>query len=210
VEAELEEEILKYKMAVKDNLQLEWCWQAEPGKGGMECTILAHIWTGCSALSVQNKRHLHWKEIETISTMNNDTRGAVVAHNLLLEKDLSNTDHLAYKHRMASIMASPQAARKKRYIKLELGSVETNLPAGANPFQYSRTECGTTQHNSEPDKGDEGDVGTESFPTSSPTLPTPPTSGLEGGTTQHNSGPNQGHHMGSIGRQAALARRSYV
>jgi hypothetical protein len=42
---------------------------------------------------------------------------------------------------MASILASPQAARKKRYIKLELGSVETSLPAGGNPFQYSK-DCG--------------------------------------------------------------------
>jgi len=92
----------------------------------MECTILAHIWTGSSAFSVQNKRHLHWKEIENIATMNNDTGGAVVAHNLLLKKDPSNTDHLAYKHRMASILASPQVARKKRYIKLKLGSVETS------------------------------------------------------------------------------------
>jgi hypothetical protein len=176
----------------------------------MECTILAYIWTGSSALSVQNKQHLHWREIENISTMNNDMGGAVVARNLLLKRDFTNTDHLAYKHRMASILASPHAARKKRYIKLELGSVETNPPARANPFQNTRTEGGTTQHNSEPDKGDEGVVGTESFPTTPPTLFTPPTSRLGGDTTQHNSGPDQGHHMGSIGRQAALARRSYV
>lgn len=95
MEAELEEKILRYKMVVKDNLQLEWCWQAEPSKGGMECTILAHIWTGSNALSVQNKRHLHWKEVETISTMNNDTGGAVVAHNLFLKRDPSSIDHLA-------------------------------------------------------------------------------------------------------------------
>jgi hypothetical protein len=43
LEAELEKKILRYKMAVKDNLHVEWCWQAEPGRGGMECTILAHI-----------------------------------------------------------------------------------------------------------------------------------------------------------------------
>jgi hypothetical protein len=176
----------------------------------MECTILTHIWTGSSALSVQNKRHLLWKEIETISTMNNDTGGAMVAHNLLLKRDPSSTNHLAYKHRMASILAFPQAARKKRYIKLELGSVETSLPAGANPLQYLKAKGGTTQHNSEPNKGNEGNVGTKTFPTSSPTLPTPPTSGLGGGTTQHNSGPDQGHHLGSIDRQAALARPIYV
>ncbi len=73
----------------------------------MECTILAHIRTGSSAFSVQNKRHLHWKEIETISAMNNDMGGAMAAHNLLLKKDPSSTNHLDYKHRMASILASP-------------------------------------------------------------------------------------------------------
>jgi len=36
---------------------------------------------------------------------------------------------------MASILASPQAARKRRYIRLDLGSVEPNLIAEANPFQ---------------------------------------------------------------------------
>jgi hypothetical protein len=121
-------------MAVKDNLHVEWCWQAEPGRGGMECTILAHIRTGSSALSVQSKRHLHWKEVEIISAMNNDTGGAVAAHNLLFKRDPSSTDHLVYKHMMASIMASPQATRKKRFIRLELGSVEASLLAGANPF----------------------------------------------------------------------------
>jgi len=77
LETELEEKVLRYKMAVKGNLHLEWSWQAESGRGGMECTILAHIRTGSNALSVQNKRHLHWKEIETISAMNNDMGGAV-------------------------------------------------------------------------------------------------------------------------------------
>ncbi len=69
LEAELEEKVLRYKLAVRSNLHLEWSWQAEPGRGGMECTILAHVRTGSSALSVQNKRHLHWKELESISTV---------------------------------------------------------------------------------------------------------------------------------------------
>jgi len=67
LEAELEEKILRYKLAVKDNLHLEWCWSVEPSRRGMECTILAHIQTGSNALSVQNKRHLHWKEAKSIS-----------------------------------------------------------------------------------------------------------------------------------------------
>ncbi len=34
LEAELEDKILRYKMKIKDNLQLEWCWQAELSRGG--------------------------------------------------------------------------------------------------------------------------------------------------------------------------------
>jgi len=153
LEAEPEEKVLRYKMAVKGNLHLEWSWQAEPGRGGMECTILAHIRIGSSALSVQNKRHLHWKEIGTISAMNNDTGGAVAAHNLLFKRDPSSTEHLEHKQKMASILASPHAARKKRFVKLELGSLEASLPAGANPFQDPKVVGGTTQHDLEPDRG---------------------------------------------------------
>jgi len=43
-------------------------------------------------------------------------------------------EHLVHKQKMASILAFPQAARKKRFVKVELGSLEANLPAGANPF----------------------------------------------------------------------------
>jgi hypothetical protein len=94
-------------MVVKEKLHLEWCWQAEPGRGGMECTILAHIRTGSSAFSVQNKRHLHWKEIETISIMNNDTGGAMAAHNLFLKREHLCMEHLVHRQKMASILASP-------------------------------------------------------------------------------------------------------
>ncbi len=57
LEAKLEEKILGYKFAVRECLHLEWSWQVEPGRGGMECTIFAHIHTSTSAISVQNKRH---------------------------------------------------------------------------------------------------------------------------------------------------------
>jgi hypothetical protein len=52
LEAEPEEKILRYKLAVKYRLCLEWSWQEEPGRGGMECTILAHICIGTNAISV--------------------------------------------------------------------------------------------------------------------------------------------------------------
>ncbi|CAK9190675.1 unnamed protein product [Sphagnum jensenii] len=85
--------------------------------------------------------------------MNNDTGGAVAAQNLLLKRDPSSTEHLVHKQKMASILASPQAARKKRFVKLELGSLEASPPAGANPFQDPKAEGDTTQHDSAQGRG---------------------------------------------------------
>jgi hypothetical protein len=67
--------------------------------------------------------------------MNNDIGGMVAAHNLLLKRDPPSTEHLVHKQNMASILASPQVVRKKSFVKLELGSLEASLLAGANPFQ---------------------------------------------------------------------------
>jgi hypothetical protein len=104
LELELEEKILIYKLALKDRLNLEWSWQEEPSKGGgMECTILTHISTGTSAISIQNKRHLHWKGLETILNMNNEVEFSTPAHNLLLKNGPLRMDHQAYRHKMASI-----------------------------------------------------------------------------------------------------------
>jgi hypothetical protein len=162
----------------------------------MECTIHAHIRIGSNALSVQNKRHLHWREIGTISAMNSDTGGAVATHNLFLKRDPSSTEHLVHKQKMASILASPQVARKKRFVKLELGNLEASLPAGANPFQDPKAAGGTTQHDLEPDRGYTENEGIE--PPS--TFTTYPAWMPNGGTPSHNPGPDQGHHKGSIGR----------
>jgi hypothetical protein len=41
------------------NSSSKWSWQEEPSKGGIECTILAHIPTGSNLVSIQNKNHLH-------------------------------------------------------------------------------------------------------------------------------------------------------
>ncbi len=198
LEAELEEKVLRYKLAIKDNLHLEWCWNAEPGRGGMECTILAHIHTGSSALSVQNKRHLHWKEAESISVMNNDMGGAVVAHNLLLKKDLACSDHLAHKQRMASILASPQAARKKRFVKLDWGNLEADLPGGTSPAAHPTPPGRTTHHNPGSNQEIEGLGGLTFSPG-----PSFPPSEPAGGLSYHNTGPAQGRNMGSIGHQTA-------
>lgn len=172
----------------------------------MECTILAHIRTGSSALSVQNKRHLHWKEIGSISAMNNDAGGVVVAHNLLLKRDPSNVEHLVHKQKMASILASPQAARKKRFVKLELGSLEDNLPTGNNPFQYPKATGGISQLGSEPDRGFGEPIGApQSALTASSTRM------LFGGTPPSiYSEPAQGLYKGSFGQETALGTGTNV
>jgi hypothetical protein len=124
---------------------------------------------------------------------------------LLLKRDPSITKYLVHKQKMASILASPQAARKKRFVKLELG-LEASLPAGANPFQDPKVVGGTTQHDLEPDQGyveNEGIKPPFTFTTYLAWMP-------NGGTPPHNSGPDQGHHKGSISRQAALALGTHV
>jgi hypothetical protein len=91
LEMDLKEKFLKYKLAFKDRLHLEWSWQEELSKGRTECTILAHINTRTSALSIQNKRHLHWKALESILGMNNEVEFLAPAHNLLMKTGAENT-----------------------------------------------------------------------------------------------------------------------
>jgi hypothetical protein len=150
LEAELEQKILRYKLAIRECLHLEWSWQVEPGRGRMECTIFAHIHIGTSAICVQNERHLYWKETDSITVMKNEAEFATEAHDLLLKNGPSRIDHQTYKHRMASILASPQVARKRRYIRLDLGTVEPNLTAEANPFQGTQMVELLNPQNSEP------------------------------------------------------------
>jgi hypothetical protein len=117
---ELEEKVLRYKLTLKDRPKLEWSWQEVKSRGGVECTILAHIDTGVSALSIQNKRHLHWKVLELIPGMNNDVEFAAPAHNLLMKVKTESLTRQESKNRAASIQASPQAAHKKRFTKLDI------------------------------------------------------------------------------------------
>jgi hypothetical protein len=120
LELELEENILRYKWSIREHLHLEWSWQEKKSRGGMDCTILAHIETGTSALSTRNKRHLHWKVFDPAQEMNNDIEFATPAHNLLRKTDTGNTVRQAHRNSSVSLLASPQAARKKRFTKLDL------------------------------------------------------------------------------------------
>jgi hypothetical protein len=121
VEAELEGKILKFSLNLKGRLTLEWRWQEDHVKGGWECTILAHISTGLSAISAQKKKNLHWRTLESMHSMNNDVVFSGSAHSLLLKISPVSTDRQTCKSTSASLLASPQAAKKKkRYIKLDL------------------------------------------------------------------------------------------
>jgi len=59
IEVELEEQILRFKLNISERPQLEWSWQEELNKGGMECTILVYIHTGVKGVSAQKRKYLH-------------------------------------------------------------------------------------------------------------------------------------------------------
>ncbi len=92
-------------------------------------------------------------------------------------------------------------------MKLELGSLEANPPAGANPFQVLKVAGGTIQHGSVLDPGCGGIKGLESPP---PTPTTHPILMPTGGIPPLNPEPNQGLYKGSIGQEAALGLGTYV
>jgi len=52
LETKMEEKVLRYKLSIKARPMLEWSWMKESSRGGIECTILAHIDSGTSTLSI--------------------------------------------------------------------------------------------------------------------------------------------------------------
>jgi len=148
----LEEKILWFKFSLIDQPQLEWVWSEELSRGGMECTILAYIDTGSSALSVQNKRHLQWKVLDHIPSMNNEVEFAASTHNLLRKSDGENSTCQAHKNRSASMLASPQAARKKRFTKLDLTHLMAPQKDSSAPTCTGHKEEGEAQELSSSDR----------------------------------------------------------
>jgi hypothetical protein len=112
VEAELEGKILRFSLNLKGHLTLEWSWQEDNVKGGWECTILAHISTGLSAISAQKKKNLHSRMLESMHSMNNDVVFSGPAHSLLMKTGPVSTDRQTRKSTSASLLASPQVAKK--------------------------------------------------------------------------------------------------
>ncbi len=131
LEVELEEKALRYKLSISDRPQLEWAWQEVVGRGGLECTILAHIDTGSNALSIQNKRQLHWKVLDPTQGMNNEAEFAAPAHNLLMKAVPENLTRPGNQNRSENVQASPQAARKKIFVKLD---IKTLFPPPSPPW----------------------------------------------------------------------------
>jgi hypothetical protein len=137
VESELEEKIFCFSLSLKGRLTFEWGWQEDQAKGGWECTILAHINTGLSSISAQKRKNLHWRTLESIASMNNDVVFVGLAHGLLLKTSPASTDHQTRKSTSASLLASPQAARKKkRYVKFDLSTLVPSNPSDL--FQVSQ------------------------------------------------------------------------
>jgi len=65
--------------------------------------------------------------------MNNDIEFATPAHNLLRKTDIGNLVRQAHKNKSASLLASPQATRKKRFTKLDLALMTAKLPGLIGP-----------------------------------------------------------------------------
>jgi succinylglutamate desuccinylase len=62
--------------------------------------------------------------------MNNDVVFASLAHGLLLKTGPASTDCQTHKSTSTSLLASPQAARKKkRYVKLDLSTLVPSNPS---------------------------------------------------------------------------------
>jgi hypothetical protein len=139
IDSKLEDKILRYSFNLKDYLSLEWNWQEDQTRGGWECTILAHISTSSSAISVQNKRHLHWRLSNSLTCMNNDIKFLGPAHNLLLKSGPVSTDRQACKSEIASQLASLQAIRKKRFTKLDLSKLEPQRVVTSPNFEVEQT-----------------------------------------------------------------------
>ncbi|CAN5962063.1 unnamed protein product [Sphagnum jensenii] len=98
-----------------------------------------------NAISVQNKRHLHWRLSDSLTGMNNDIEFSGSAHNLLLKSDPVSIDRQACKSETANQLASPQAIRKKRFTKLDLSKLEPQRVVTFPNFKVGQTVQGVDQ-----------------------------------------------------------------
>jgi hypothetical protein len=111
-----------------------------------------HVNTQQSGINAQKRRNLHWRTFESILDMNNDIAFVGPAHGLLLKSGPASSNRQIRKSASASLLTSPQAARKKnRYVKLDLSTLVPSslaalfqtLPLGRDTDQG---ELGTAPH----------------------------------------------------------------
>ncbi|CAM6035423.1 unnamed protein product [Sphagnum compactum] len=81
-------------------------------------------WTHDSALADLTQRLETELEEKSIPGMNNEVEFSASAHSLLLKTGSENSDCQVHKNQTTSIQASPEAAKKKRYTKLDLATIE--------------------------------------------------------------------------------------
>lgn len=120
VESELKIQTLRLNFNIKLKPHLEWIWHEEQDRGGMECTILVHIRTGSSGASTQKRKHLKWAALEQTQGLNNDAPFTLPAHKLLMKASETPGVWQEPRSALASLKASPQAARKKRNTRLDM------------------------------------------------------------------------------------------
>jgi len=86
--------------------------------------------------------------------MGNEMEFSTPAHSLLMKTEAVQSEHQKNKNRSASFQASPQAARKKRYTKLNFASL---VSSGANeePSPGREEKEDDSQGSLEIDKGRE-------------------------------------------------------
>jgi len=102
----------------------------------MECTILVHIDTGAKGVSVQKRKHLHWKALEQTFNLDNEVAFAAPAHNLLMRSGDEDSTRQALRNRWASLRASLQAARKKkRFMRLDMTILMNPETSSLEPTQ---------------------------------------------------------------------------
>ncbi|CAM6056899.1 unnamed protein product [Sphagnum tenellum] len=136
VELKLEEQILRFKFTISERPQLEWSWQEALSRGGMECTILVPIHTGEKGVSVQKRKHLHWKALEQTLNLDNEVTFAAPTHNLLMRSSEEDLTRQALRNRWASLRASPQAAiKKKRFTRLDMTIMMNPETSSPDPAQ---------------------------------------------------------------------------
>jgi hypothetical protein len=79
--------------------------------------------------------------------MNNEVEFVAPAHNLLKKSGAENTTCQAHKNCMASTLASPQVARKKRFNKLDLALLMNPQKGSIGPAQGEhKEESGEQKH----------------------------------------------------------------